>query len=101
MTKQWLLEIKSAVVDNYGRMMEKQRKLKELLLFFVLEWFSIWCGDVKHDKSARTITIDKERRFDGIYPGLGMYAQYYVYGKKFMIEQEGEYAFEDGKLYIK
>ena len=30
-----------------------------------------------------------------------MYAQYYVYGKKFMIDQEGEYAFEEGKLYIK
>ena len=44
---------------------------------------------------------DKEGRFDGIYPGLGMYAQYYVYGKKFMIDQEGEYAFEEGKLYIK
>ena len=43
---------------------------------------------------------DKERHFDGIYSGLGMYTQYYVYGKKFMIDQEGEYAFEDGKLYI-
>ena len=30
---------------------------------------------------------DKERRFDGIYPGLGMYAQHHVYGKKFMIDQ--------------
>ena len=30
-----------------------------------------------------------------------MYAQCYVYGKKFMIDQEGEYAFEEGKLYIK
>ena len=96
-----MLEIKSAVVDNYGRMMEKQRKLKESFLFFAPECFSVWCGDNKHDKSARTITINKERRFDGIYPGLGMYAQYYVYGKKFMIDQEGEYAFEDGKLYIK
>ena len=101
MTKQRLLEIKSAVVDNYGRMTEKQRKLKELLLFFAPDCFSVLCGDVKYDKSAGTITIDKERRFDGIYPGLGMYAQYYVYGKKFMIDQEGEYAFEEGKLYIK
>ena len=41
MTKQRLLEIKSAVVDNYGRMMEKQSKLKELLLLFVLECFSV------------------------------------------------------------
>jgi hypothetical protein len=41
MTKQRLLEIKSAVVDNYGKMMEKQRKLKELLLLFVLECFSV------------------------------------------------------------
>ena len=70
MTKQRLLEIKSAVVDNYGKMMEKQRKLKELLLFFAPECFSVWCGDDKYDKSARTITIDNERRFDGIYPGL-------------------------------
>ena len=70
-------------------------------MFFAPECFSALCGDAKHDKSAGTITINKERRFDGIYPGLGMYAQYYVYGKKFMIDQEGEYAFEEGKLYIK
>ena len=70
-------------------------------MFFVLKCFSVWCGDDKHDKSAGTIIIDKERHFDGIYHGLGMYVQCYVYGKKFMIDQEGEYAFEDGKLYIK
>jgi len=56
---------------------------------------------VSHDKTAGTITTDKERVFDGITPGLGMYSQYYVYGRKSMIDEEGEYAYEDGMLYIK
>ena len=43
MTKQRLLEIKSAVVDNYGKMMEKQRKLKEFFcsLFLNVSMFGV------------------------------------------------------------
>jgi len=55
---------------------------------------------VKHDKKKGTITIDKEQLDDG-KPALGMYSTYYVYGKRSMIDAEGEYAFENGKLYIK
>ena len=34
------------------------------------------------------IKTGKKRLFDGVSPGLGMYSQYYVYGKKFMIDEE-------------
>ena len=39
--------------------------------------------------------------FDGPYPGLGMYSQYFVHGKKAGIDEEGENGFDDGTLFIK
>ncbi len=79
-----------------------EKRFSTLWVFFGL--WNVAKESLSADKSKNCLfwkQSDKERRFDGIYPGLGMYAQYYVYGKKFMIDEEGEYAFEEGKLYIK
>ena len=56
---------------------------------------------IKHNKTTGVITIDKDRYFMGRVVPLGMYSMYYVYGKRSMIDAEGEYAYEDGILYIK
>ena len=44
MTKQRLLEIKSAVVDNYGRMMEKAKEIEGVIVVLCFRMFQclVW-----------------------------------------------------------